>query len=182
MSNGLYYKSVGLARAFTIIVPITAIIYGLIFKNIAGVFYGLLAFFGDGVNHFIKKGCKKIYGNRISLPILGKGMRPEGAKYCGTFIHEYDLKGDPKSFGMPSGHSQMATLTATFWIIYLYKKYGFGIYNLFSMGLVLLICLGILYSRWHLKCHTIQQIIFGSISGIIFGIVGFYIYKIYFNI
>ena len=58
MSTALYYKTVGLARAFTIIAPITAIIYGLIFKNIAGIFYGLLAFFGDGVNHYIKKGFK----------------------------------------------------------------------------------------------------------------------------
>ena len=50
------------------------------------------------------------------------------------------------------------------------------------MGLVLLICLGILYSRWHLKCHTIQQIIFGSISGILFGIAGFYHFSMSFPI
>ena len=90
--------------------------------------------------------------------------------------------GKATTYGMPSGHSQMATLTATFWVLYLYKKHGFTAYNIFSMGLVILICLGILYSRWHLKCHTIQQIIFGSISGILFGIAGFYVCKIYFDI
>jgi membrane-associated phospholipid phosphatase len=182
ISMGVYEKTVGLARAFTVITPVTAILYGAIFRDSAGVFYGLYAFFGDATNHYVKKGFKKMYGKRESLPLLGKGGRPTGAKHCGTFIHENNLEGKPSSFGMPSGHSQMATLTATFWILYLYQKYGWEMRNIFSMGLVVLVCLGILYSRCYLKCHTVQQVVLGGLFGIIYGVVGFLVYKSYFDI
>jgi membrane-associated phospholipid phosphatase len=173
----LYYKIIGLSRAFTIIIPIVSILCGIIFRNIMGIFLGLYVILCDGINHYVKILFKKLYGNKSSYPILGIGERPNGARHCGSFIYEHDLEGIPTSYGMPSGHSQMATLTATFLIMYLLNTFGVNLYNIISIGIILFICIGILYSRFHLKCHTIQQIIVGGLMGILYGIIGYYIYK-----
>ena len=64
------------------------------------------------ISHPLKLLSKAIYKglNTDTLPILGRGPRPVGAKYCGCFITESNLNGVSKSFGMPSGHSITAHL------------------------------------------------------------------------
>jgi len=109
----------------------------------------------DIVNRFIKNGLKWLYGDREELPLLGRGARPEGAKHCGSFVN-VDSDGRPSSFGMPSGHSQVALITAIFWTLYLHNKYGLDTYNVFSMVLLWVICLSIPYSRVVLRCHTVE--------------------------
>jgi len=173
----LYYKIISLSRAFTIIIPIVSILVGIIFRNMLGIFLGLYLLLCDVLNHYVKILFKKLYGHKSSYPILGMGERPDGARHCGSFIYDYDLEGIPTSYGMPSGHSQMATLIATFLIMYLLNTYGVNLYNIISISIILFICIGILYSRFHLKCHTIQQIIVGGLIGILYGSIGYFIYK-----
>ena len=48
---------------------------------------------------------KPLMGNR-KYPVIGQGPRPKGAKACGLF--ENSKITDIKSYGMPSGHTQMA--------------------------------------------------------------------------
>ena len=130
-------------------------IYGILFRSPIGIYFGLFIVLMDIVNRFIKNGLKWLYGDREELSLLGRGARPEGAKHCGSFVN-VDSDGRPSSFGMPSGHSQVALITAIFWTLYLHNKYGLDTYNVFSMVLLWVICLSIPYSRVVLRCHTVE--------------------------
>lgn len=172
ITNLLELQATGLARAFTVIVPLVSILIGIFFRQPIGIYFGLLIPMMDLINRGIKHGLKEYYGDREELPILGRGERPEGAKHCGSFV-DVDADGIPTSFGMPSGHAQVALITATFWTLYLYNTYDWDIQNEFAIVILWMICLSVAYSRVHLNCHTIEQVIFGGLLGIIFGSLGY---------
>ena len=67
----------------------------------------LVGFSGNSIiNHLIKHAIMKpLMGNR-RYPIIGQGPRPKGARAYGLFDNSKIT--DVKSFGMPSGHAQMA--------------------------------------------------------------------------
>jgi len=99
-----------------------------------------------------------------TYPILGRGLRPEGAKNCGEFRDNFfNKKIIPKlstSYGFPSGHSQCAGLFMTF----IYEHFRDNPYIFYPS---LIYSLYIPYTRVNLGCHTIEQTIFGYIFGII---------------
>ena len=102
--------------------------------------------------------AKKLYGKRESIPILGRGMRPEGACGCG-------LINDNKpstTFGMPSGHSQIAWSVSTY-LILKYKSTPQTIFLLTLAGYIS-------FSRVMIGCHTIGQVITGGVIGILSGL------------
>ena len=159
-------------------VNLMAILIGIIFRQPISLYYGLFSYFCDIINHFFKLFCKNvIYKNTDYIPLFGYGGRPEGAKYCGIFIDENNLKGLSTSFGMPSGHSHFATLAAVFWSLYLANKYELNLYTFISIGIICILSLTIMISRYYLGCHTPQQIIVGGIIGLITGYLGYYLYK-----
>ena len=167
----------GLARSFPIVIPLTSIIYGIIFNFNIGIFFGIYSYICDLISHNFKIASKKIYGKKERLPILGLGRRPNGAKYCGLFIDENNLEGKSTSFGMPSGHAMMSILTMVFWLSYFYNKNEKNIRTYISMILIIIITLSICYSRIILNCHTIQQVIVGGLFGILFGLIGYHFYS-----
>ena len=168
----------GTVRAAPYYVNIMSILIGIIFRQPVALFYGLFSYFGDICNHFLKIFFKNVvYKNTDYLPILGYGKRPDGAKYCGIFIDENNLKGLSTSFGMPSGHSHFATLTAMFWSLYLIKEYNLNLYTYISIGLICIMSLSVMISRYYLGCHTPQQIIFGGLLGLVTGYLGYYLYE-----
>ena len=114
-------------------------------------------------NHVLKEYLfKPIMGDK-SFFLLGKGTRPLGAKNCKIFSDGTISK----SYGMPSGHAQ----SISFFLVneltgdkdYVYKI----ILSIVSVFMI--------YSRVKLGCHTFQQVIVGSIMGII----AFWIYDFY---
>tara|TARA_B100000780_G_C21095667_1_gene441871 strand:- start:8 stop:490 length:483 start_codon:yes stop_codon:yes gene_type:complete len=112
-------------------------------------------------NHILKEYIfKPIMGNK-SFPLLGKGTRPVGAKNCKIFSDGTISK----SYGMPSGHAQSIAFFLTSELNnnsnYLYKV------------CLTIISIFMIYSRVNLGCHTIQQVLVGSIIGIMF----FYFYN-----
>ena len=122
--------------------------------------------------------------NRLSLPIIGRGPRPLGAKDCSDFIKCSDRI--PISFGMPSGHSQIAWFTVVFLISYITYKYKQDrrrhtriekIKYYISIIALLIIGIAVSYSRVVFKCHTYQQIIIGGLIGGSVGIGAFYVAK-----
>ena len=128
----------------------------------------LLGFSGNSlINYTIKHAIMKpLMGNK-KYPIIGQGPRPKGAKACGLF--ESSKITDIKSFGMPSGHAQMAGfLTA-----YSMSKLGedeVSVPFYTTVGVILGSSLiFIMYSRVYSKCHTIQQTLAGCIIGLILG-------------
>ena len=107
---------------------------------------------------------------------MGRGKRPEGARHCGVFVEE-DGDGLSTGFGMPSGHSQMAITVALMIIMFLGNKYGGDARNIIAMFIVAILAIGILISRWWMGCHTWGQIAVGSVFGIIYGLIGWYVFK-----
>lgn len=167
----------GFARAFPFIVPFFSLILGIIFEKMVGIYFCFLAYGLDLLNHTTKGVMRKIYGDIDSFPIIGRGKRPEGARHCGVFVEE-DGDGLSTGFGMPSGHAQIAMITMVFWIMYLLENKGHNDRTYMSIGLIVFICLGIVVSRVYLGCHTVQQVIIGSMIGIGFGWLGYKFYKI----
>ena len=150
-------------------------------------FYLLSMFSIVGISNFVAKYLvfKPFYqllGNQ-SIPLLGIGARPVGATGCGVCI---DYK-KSTSYGMPSGHSQLAWFLATYIIYENYQHYNkskqtnknkqnYIWYNIwYSSIFVLGIAIYISYSRVYIeKCHTLSQVIVGALLGIICGRVIYY--------
>ena len=108
------------------------------------------------------------------IPILGLGARPHTTIECNVIVDGIMNN----SFGMPSGHSQFAFAIS----IYLILKMLVLLNNtlIISTKFLIIICIFIIfgiacfisYSRvYYEKCHTIQQVIIGSILGIVSGII-----------
>ena len=143
------------------------------------MFFSIYSVFVDISGHYLKVITKFMYERifkKTKLPILGRGIRPDGAKYCSSFIFEDNLKGLSTSYGMPSGHSIIALMAAMFWSLYIIdnqpiKKRWIGL-------LVLnFTCLTVAFSRIYLGCHTLQQVIVGGLIGCLFGYIGYKLYQ-----
>lgn len=127
--------------------------------------YPIILYFGDAiVNYFLKHNVFKPIMKDGTYPIVGRGLRPVGAKNCGEFRDNFfDSSITPKlstSYGFPSGHSQCAGLFITF----IYEHFRNNPYIFYPS---LIYSLYIPYTRVKLGCHTIEQTIFGYIFGIL---------------
>lgn len=129
--------------------------------------------------------AKPIYSliGKERLPILGIGRRPFGAVSCG-----YILNGKPStSYGMPSGHSQIAWTLTTYLLYktivriknltYVNKTHDIILCIWLSLLCILLLCFAIYvsYSRVYIEgCHTLQQVIIGGSIGVVCGFLIYY--------
>jgi len=134
------------------------------------------------IKHLIVKPIYESLGKK-SLPILGIGTRPPNATSCGIFLDGRVST----SYGMPSGHSQIAWAIAIYLIFKIIKKWykndkdnkaitivGY-IWLLISCISILSIAVYVSYSRVYIEgCHTIQQVIIGGIIGSIMGFLVFF--------
>lgn len=111
------------------------------------------------------------------LPLLGIGQRPDNAHSCGLYLD--NTPGDT-TYGMPSGHSQLAWTIGTFIICILLGKISrqletkniemetifWIVYYILVGSIILASMIYISYSRVYIaSCHTIQQVIIGGIIG-----------------
>jgi hypothetical protein len=71
----------------------------------------------------------------------------------------------PQMYGMPSGHMQILCFS----IAYLWSLYQ--TYTIYLVSFVIFIIT--FYQRWKYRRHTIEQLIWGSITG---GVLGYYSY------
>jgi membrane-associated phospholipid phosphatase len=130
---------------------------------------------------------KPIYNlfNVSKISILGLGPRPKGANSC-RFTLDNVLS---TTYGMPSGHSQIAWTVATyilFTIVYNFNnnKYENTNNNIKTLNyiwfftsciLIIWIAFYISYSRVYIEgCHTLQQVIVGGLIGIVSGFLVYY--------
>jgi len=157
----VYYALDGFTRAYPLIIPFYSFLSGILNNNRKDLAFAIILIAADMLNHFIKNNIFRPIMKDKSFPILGFGVRPQN-KNCGLFINNKISN----SYGMPSGHSQIAWLFTTYSILNLQNhKYK-------SMKILLLIILASMtsYSRvyWS-NCHTIQQVLVGGLIGIFFG-------------
>ena len=120
--------------------------------------------------------AKPIYKalNISNMPILGLGGRPPGATGC-----DIQLDNKPStSFGMPSGHSQIAWAVTTYLIAKYIISKSFSNLNIWRICLLIfiIICaIYVSYSRVYIEgCHTLEQVIVGGLLGIL---CGYIVYK-----
>ena len=172
----LFEEAIHIAKASPLLMFTTAIMgYFLTYEKTFLLL--IIGFSGNTIINYILKHfiMKPIMGNK-KYPVFGQGPRPKGAKACGLF--EKSKITDIKSFGMPSGHAQMAG----FFTAYSMSKLGEdnvspSFYT--SVGVIIGSSLiFIMYRRVYSRCHTIQQTIAGALIGLILGNL-FFNYKEY---
>lgn len=145
-----------------------------------------IAYGGNFIMNMILKVLSKGIYNAIATDYIfpfGQGSRPKGATNCGTFA--FVSNPDALSFGMPSGHSQLAWFFSTYFILKIWQNIftedTYDIYNnLFNPRIIILLLIAILVSYSRVKvegCHTWGQVITGGVIGIISGFVVNYIEK-----
>ena len=89
--------------------------------------YPIKLFLNDAIsNDFLKHFVFQNIMKDKTLPILGRGLRPEGAKNCGPFRDNFFNKTIAtklaESYGFPSGHSQSAGFFMTFIFVHFNKN------------------------------------------------------------
>jgi membrane-associated phospholipid phosphatase len=144
--------------------------------------YYILAYGGNFVmNGLLKTLSRGIY-NALDTDYIfpfGQGSRPVGATNCGTFA--FVSNPEALSFGMPSGHSQLAWFFSTYFILKIWQSLSGNIYTKLinpRVIVLLIIAITVSYSRVKIEgCHTTGQVITGGIIGIISGFVVNYIEK-----
>jgi membrane-associated phospholipid phosphatase len=163
--------------------PIIYIILGLLncivnpTYNAFYIFVIILALFPINwiIKHLIVLPIYNLLG-KTTIPIIGLGKRPQGATSC-NIILELDNK-IATSFGMPSGHSQMAWTLGTYLICRIINNWNSKeknktetmvlgyIWLILSVLIILMSMIYISYSRVYIDgCHTIQQVIIGGLLG-----------------
>jgi membrane-associated phospholipid phosphatase len=106
------------------------------------------AFLGASTTTIVSEGIKYLF-------IGNKSPRPKGAKDCDLLCKDGNQEGRP---GMPSSHSALVAYFSGFY----YQQTNNVIVRTFLVlyaGLVMM-------SRYVKRCHTINQIIVGSILGL----------------
>jgi len=146
-------------RGFGFYVITLSFLYGVFFSNKRSLLFSALVLLTVIFNIFLKKTLSLVMGDKI-YPIIGSGVRPYKSNYCpkfGTFDNN-------KSFGMPSGHSQVFAFVSGLIIYYLFRiNDGNKIIKslaLFSLSLIAM------YIRVYIdNCHTIEQVLVGFLIG-----------------
>jgi len=186
---------------------LSIIIYQIMNPNLTGLKTFLLFIALGSTNRILKnlifKPLYKFTGKE-SLPIIGRGSRPIGASGCSGITKDIlgkASKEKSKTFGMPSGHSQIAWILTTFIILQLFDKgnemtvmnydtdseltltntrrkllkFAYKIkYELTAF--LLLYSVLVSFSRVYVEgCHTIEQVTIGALFGALFGYIGYYI-------
>jgi membrane-associated phospholipid phosphatase len=180
-----------LARTSPVLFYLVMILYNIMAPGFNSFYLISLVVLSSITNRFLKNVIMKpLYklsgGNDIFL--LGSGSRPAGAMSCHLVI---DGK-KATSFGMPSGHSQMAWTIGTYLICQLFKRFSNNldkqknidtsaslildnIWIFVSALIILSTMIFISYSRVYIEgCHTIQQVIVGGGIGALIGFLAFY--------
>tara|TARA_B100000686_G_C16767446_1_gene962778 strand:+ start:856 stop:1377 length:522 start_codon:yes stop_codon:yes gene_type:complete len=168
----LFFILNGLTRGYPTIIIFATILFSIIQLNKQNFVFGICLALSDIINHILKEYVAKPLMKNNKIPILGYGKRPSKTAISSMFSP--DIPSD--SYGMPSGHAQIASVFSTYWIFKTYEDEKIKeIYKiLISIFLIFLVIL-VMYSRvYWMKCHTMQQVIVGGIIGFI---IGFGLYK-----
>ena len=182
-------------QTFPQLIPFFGIYYGLLTVNYWLLAFGISAIFSNVSNKAVKTIMKLIYnasGNK-TLPVLGLGGRPKDARDCSAFTHCDTCHLRPKSFGMPSGHSQMGWFFFAYGILYLanhvlkaltgtgedkINKVPAQIWFIVGSCFLFVMAVTLSYSRVYLSCHTVQQVVLGGFFGLGFGVLSYWVSQI----
>lgn len=136
--------------------------------NIDFLIFFIGLFLNHQLNDFLKHSVFSQMFGKQDILLFGKGIRPKGAKNCCSFKPCNPIY--PKSYGMPSGHSQSASFFSTLGVMFLLennnKNNNFT--TIFGSFIFIITMLFVMYSRVLIKCHSLEQTIIGALIGIAF--------------
>ena len=156
--------------------PITNMFYPFILylhkpktKNLYFFITYIIVFITNGLEKELFKSLYELL-DVDTLPLIGKGERPEGATNCGTYLVYPDKPAT--SYGMPSGHSEINWYFITYIILDILYTSNYKNINIsdLSINITILLSYAIVnsYSRVNIEgCHTTGQVVVGGILGII---------------
>lgn len=144
-------------------IPIFLPIYSSLYWTFTGnIFFAYLAgctfIFGEILNRYLKLFFSILFENN------NWALRPNPNSYCSNFLFSF-----PESefnFGFPSGHCQNIGVFSGLIICYFLNNTDNGIKSLS----ILLFSFYVGWSRIHLECHNLVQVIFGTIIGFFLGV------------
>jgi membrane-associated phospholipid phosphatase len=180
-----------LARTSPVIFAVI-LVMNCIIQPSFNAFYIFIMYFAIMLSNYALKNLlfKPFYNffNSSKLTILGSGSRPKGANGCHFTLDDVLSI----SFGMPSGHSQIAWSVATYILCKIVYNFKNNIYEntnninntikilnyiwfFTSCILIIWVAFYISYSRVYIEgCHTLQQVIVGGLFGIASGFLVYY--------
>ena len=168
-------KIIRVAREYPTILFIIAITIIFFGNRNEGIILFLAFLTSEILNKILKTCCRSIIGDK-KIPIIGQGKRPSVA----VFQLPQDgkmYKTSINSYGMPSGHSQLATLFSTYIILRSYYNSSLSQFQKISIyALMIFLGIYVIYSRIKENWHTIQQTVVGGTIGIL---LGYFTYKSY---
>lgn len=189
--SGLTYW---IAFFFPIIYFICVNIFGLVLKKIFGKF-------GKIMNRPIDApiyGCSafpKIPGNKKCLKEQGLNALEKYIGYTKRNTDDLDYNTSNTSHtiscnigfierdkyrkgkGFPSGHSLASSFTSTFWILHILSMDISLVQKIISISLILIISIFIIYIRLKVKCHTVFQVLSGSLIGHLLGYLSYFLIR-----
>ena len=176
MINILHHRKIlRIAREYPTILFIISITIMFFGKRNEGIILFLAFLTSEVLNKIFKTGCRNIMGDK-KYPIIGIGKRPPVA----VFQLPQDgkmYKTSINSYGMPSGHSQIAVLFSTYIILRTYYNTTLPQTQKLTIYLLMtFIGFYVMYSRVKEYWHTIQQTMIGGTIGVI---LGYFTYKLY---
>lgn len=197
---------IAIARAYPALVTLLVLSNVINDYNNTSAMFAVLVLITEFLNPFLKDISRAFMGDK-TYPILGNGNRPPGAMNCGLYANGKKAT----SYGMPSGHAQIAVTFAAYIILTIFGVFGcpktnqsnnvapthpaciipcsskssskdcfpFIIpYKYLSKNkkyivsaILIVITIGIMYSRVALGCHTIQQVIVGALIGLLITVI-----------
>jgi hypothetical protein len=151
------------------IIPLAALLTALSYWNKKYLIFTLFYMISVGFNVVEKY----IFSNILCIRNVCK--RPDQCGYklnnmctgCGA-IPSITYK---ESWGMPSGHAQSMAFATTYLILYLYYTKNKNI-SVFS-SLLILLSLLVMFQRINSKCHSVLQVIIGTVFGVVLGYISY---------
>jgi membrane-associated phospholipid phosphatase len=111
-----------------------------------------------------------VFTNKL-LKMHYKEPRPSNKEESGIPIKivDPDIFGMPNAdiYGFPSGHAQQIVYSV-FYLYFVKRSPLLLLTGLFLTGLTV-------YQRWKFKRHSIKQLAYGSLMGVLMGYIGYYI-------
>lgn len=171
-------------RATPVLIPFAGVVMMLLSPSVMAGGLTVGAFISLILNHILKflfkAGHYELTGNYKGMSLLGHGPRPAGSKGTGSFLEYPSLK-PGTSWGMPSGHSQLAWYGFGFLVgyLFLWRPYSFtAIHKVVATFIALLFAVVVSFSRvWVEGVHTWDQVLVGGVFGFVIGLATVYITK-----
>ena len=161
----------GFERSYPLIITFSLLMIFFITHDLKYLLFLIAIELSALINQLLKDYVFKNIMGSDEYPIIGRGLRPDHARDCGEFI-DIDNR-EATSYGMPSGHSNFAAFFGLVMILtILNDKYSTNL-KIIKITIVIVLSSLILFSRVNLGCHTYQQVIAGTIFGLLFGYIYF---------